>query len=302
MRIILGLFGLAAVAGAAPQLDVRYGEHPRNVLDFYPAPVAKAAAVVVHIHGGGYASGDKGNIRRNPIVRQLNGAGIHVASINYRFVVGKDDPAPLPAPLFDCARAIQFLRFKSAAWKIDPDRIGAFGGSAGGAAALWLAFRADLAEPKHADPVRRESTRLACVAPINGPCSTDPRWLEKNLRGVKAEWFRGYLLKDYGARTLDDLKRPEIRKRMEEACAIPHLTADDPPAYIQHSHAPAPLTSRRHPGGLIHSAHFGWQLKQAMDKLEIKNTLVIARQPAPGTKDPYGSMAKFFMIELLRKK
>ena len=58
----------------------------------------------------------------------------------------------------------------------------------------------------------------------------------------------------------------------------------------------APITGPRHPGGLIHSAHFGVQLKKAMD------TLVIAKRPARGTKDFYGSMANFFMVELLKKK
>jgi hypothetical protein len=64
----------------------------------------------------------------------------------------------------------------------------------------------------------------------------------------------------------------------------------------------APITGPRHPGGLIHSAHFGVQLKKAMDTLVIVNTLVIAKRPARGTKDFYGSMANFFMVELLKKK
>lgn len=302
MKPLIALLFLSVSLDAATRLDVRYGKHPRNLLDFYPAKVTKPAPVVVFIHGGGYASGDKGQVRRNPIIGQMHAAGIHVAGINYRFVVGNQDPAPLPAPLFDCARAVQFLKSKGKEWKIDPERFGAFGGSAGGAASLWLAFHKDLAQPEHPDPIRRQSSRLACVAPINGPCSTDPRWLVANLKGVKAEWFRGYMLKDYGARTMAELNQPAIRKRIEEACAIPHLTRDDPPAYIQHSHVPAPLTNRRHPGGLIHSAHFGIQLKKAMDKLSIENVLVIAKRPAQGDKDPYGSMANFFKAQLLKKK
>ncbi len=302
MNIIATLLLLSLSLDAAPRLDVRYGSHARNLLDFYPAQVSHPAPVVVFIHGGGYASGDKSQVRRNPIIGQMHAAGIHVAGINYRFVVGKQTPSPLPAPLFDCARAVQFLKSKSKEWNIDPHRFGAFGGSAGGAASLWLAFHQDLAEPNHTDPVRRQSSRLACVAPINGPCSSDPRWIEAHLKGVKAEWFRNYTLKDYGARTLAELNQPAIRKRIEEACAIPHLTRDDPPAYIQHTHALAPITGPRHPGGLIHSAHFGVQLKKSMDKLGIINVLVIAKQPASGTKDPYGSMANFFRVELLKKR
>ena len=34
----------------------------------------------------------------------------------------------------------------------------------------------------------------------------------------------------------------------------------------------------------------------------IANVLVIARQPASGMKDPYGSIANFFRMELLKKR
>ena len=34
----------------------------------------------------------------------------------------------------------------------------------------------------------------------------------------------------------------------------------------------------------------------------MANVLVIAKQPASGMKDPYGSMANFFRVELLKKR
>ena len=34
----------------------------------------------------------------------------------------------------------------------------------------------------------------------------------------------------------------------------------------------------------------------------MANVLVIARQPASGMKDPYGSIANFFRMELLKKR
>ena len=49
------------------------------------------------------------------------------------------------------------------AWGIDMVRIGGCGGSAGGFTVLWLAFAPDMADPKSADAVARESTRLRCV-------------------------------------------------------------------------------------------------------------------------------------------
>ena len=34
----------------------------------------------------------------------------------------------------------------------------------------------------------------------------------------------------------------------------------------------------------------------------MANVLVIAKQPASGMKDPYGGMANFFRVELLKKR
>jgi pimeloyl-ACP methyl ester carboxylesterase len=278
--------------------NVRYGTHPRNLLDFYQASVTTAAPVVVFIHGGGYASGDKRQIRGKPTIQTLQRAGIHVAAINYRFVIGQVDPEPLPGPLFDCARAIQFLRLQGDKWKVDPQRIGAFGGSAGAAASLWLAFRQDLADPDNADPVKRQSSRLTCVAPINGPCSTDPRWLTSNMTGIRLVWFQKYLLKDYGARSLADLEEPVYRQRIEESSAMQHVDAQAPPVYMQYTAELLPIRGPGYPGGLIHCPLFGVRLKEKLDQLKVENTLIINRQPYKGGKDPYGSMEQFFIAKL----
>lgn len=291
----------SAEPGQPTRQDIRYGTHPRNLLDFYEANVTAPAPVVVFIHGGGYASGDKGQIRGKLPVRRLQQAGIHVAAINYRFVVGQVDPQPLPGPLFDCARAIQFLRFKGTDWKIDPKRFGAFGGSAGAAASMWLAFRKDLADPDNPDPVKRQSSRLACVAPINGPCSTDPRWLATNMTGLRVSWFQKYLLKDYGARSLAELQQPVFRTRIEESSAMQHLDRTAPPVYMQYSAELLPIRGPAYPGGLIHCPLFGVRLKEKLDELKIENTLIINRRPYPGSKDMYGSMEQFFIAQLINK-
>ncbi len=50
--------------------------------------------------------------------------------------------------------------FKADDWNVDKTRVAAYGGSAGAGTSLWLAFHDDLADPKSADPVLRESSRL----------------------------------------------------------------------------------------------------------------------------------------------
>ena len=51
----------AKIASIEVVRDVRYGSHPRNVLDVYlpPKPRSVPAPIVLYCHGGGYFAGDK---------------------------------------------------------------------------------------------------------------------------------------------------------------------------------------------------------------------------------------------------
>ena len=131
MKRILPLLVLLFVAQFSladelkPLTNVRYGDHPRNVLDFYPANSDKPTPVVLYIHGGGWRGGDK---KTNPKI--YNDNGISVVAINYRYVQNgveaKIEP-PVKAPLHDAARALQFVRSKAREWNLDKGRIGTTG-------------------------------------------------------------------------------------------------------------------------------------------------------------------------------
>src|SRR5204862_7008055 len=80
------------------QLNVPYGKHPRQVLDFYPAKSDKPTPVVFYIHGGGWQGGDK---KTNP--KPFLDKGISVVAIRYRYVkCGVDErvETPLTATLY----------------------------------------------------------------------------------------------------------------------------------------------------------------------------------------------------------
>src|SRR3974390_1967841 len=80
-------------------IDVPYGKHPRQVLDFYQAKSDKPTPVVFYIHGGGWQNGDK---RINP--KSFLDKGISVVAINYRYVkngVEEKVSPPVKAPLED---------------------------------------------------------------------------------------------------------------------------------------------------------------------------------------------------------
>lgn len=150
--------------------DVKYDtKHERNVLDFWQAETDKPTPVVVFFHGGGFRTGDKKQIRRNPILREFLCTGVSFASCNYPFL--KD--ASYGEIMRHCARAIQFLRSKGKEWRIDGRRIGAFGGSAGALISEWLAYHKDLGNRRSRDPVERFSTRVAVAGGLWQPMGTD---------------------------------------------------------------------------------------------------------------------------------
>src|SRR5262245_9688321 len=74
--------------------DVAYGEHPRQVLDFWKADSSTPTPVVVCIHGGGWVNGDKASYRA--AARRYLDAGISVVAINYRFVTEADEKGVKP--------------------------------------------------------------------------------------------------------------------------------------------------------------------------------------------------------------
>src|SRR5262245_23832062 len=92
----LFILGLGCVVGRsqAPQValppttqsDVPYGNHPRQVLDFWQAKSARPAPLVFFIHGGGWMGGDKTKVGQIAPLETFLDAGISVVSINYRYV------------------------------------------------------------------------------------------------------------------------------------------------------------------------------------------------------------------------
>lgn len=252
----------AAPATPPTYPNVKYGPHERNVMDVWLAKSDKPTPVLVSIHGGGFRNGNKSV---DPALAEAClMAGISVIAITYRLT----DSAIAPAQHQDAARAIQFIRSKAKEWNLDPKRMAATGSSAGAGLSMWLAFHDDMANPKAADPVQRESTRLTCAAVFNGQTSYDPRVIRTLFPG-KDIYKEEALTKLYGFDLSNlDAAPPEKIKLFEEVSAINFLTKDDPPVLLVYSSKlDTPITSQ---GIGIHHPKFGTMLKDKMDKLGIE--------------------------------
>ncbi len=242
--------------------NVKYGPHARNVMDVWLAKSDKPTPVLVSIHGGGFAKGDKSVSPE--LLRLCLDGGISVAAITYRF----SDDAIAPAQFFDAARAVQFIRHRAKEWNLDAGKVAATGSSAGAGLSLWLGFHDDLADSTNADPVLRHSTRLTCMSVFNGQTSYDPRFIRQLLPGT--DTYKHPRLAQLFAVDLDKLDElpKEKYKLFELVSSINHLTEDDPPAQLLYAvNLDAPIKNQ---GVGIHHPKFGQALKERMDKLGIE--------------------------------
>ncbi|MCP5110020.1 MAG: alpha/beta hydrolase [bacterium] len=266
---------------AATYANVSYGPHERNVLDFWLADSAVPTPLVVYIHGGGFRGGTKESLNAGTL-KLLRAAGISVAAIHYRLVPA----SPLPAAHYDSRRALQFLRSKAAEWNIDKTRVGAFGGSAGAQICMYLAFHDEMADPSSADPLERESTRLAYVATSGGQATTDFNWWVENIPGYTEPHRSPSEL--YG-----DMPDAERMKLIDELAAFSLISSDDPPIHMSYSMAPGdpiPEDPRKASGWKVHHVTFGVELKKRMDALGMEADLKY-----PGANPVYKSVADFFV-------
>jgi len=269
-------------------IDVAYGSHPRQVLDFYQAKSDKPTPVVLYIHGGGWQGGDK---KTNP--KAFLDKGISVVAINYRYVKnGVEDKVepPVKAPLEDAARALQFVRSKAAEWNLDKTRIGATGGSAGACSSLWLAFHDDMADLKSDNPIARESTRLYCAAVNGAQVSLDP----KELR----EWMPnyGYGAHAFGLPNFQSLidNREKVLKWIKEYSPIEHVSKDDPPIGLFYGgEVPVVGASPKDP---THSGIMGVKLEERLKEVNVDVILV-----HPGVPNPVYKNSTEYLIDRLTK-
>ncbi len=163
-----GLFSdMMTTASTLPRVerDVEYGKVGDVSLKlnaFVPArPDTNPVGAVILIHGGGWAAGSKEEF--DELAQGLADLGYVSFTVGYRLA----PDAIYPAQVDDVQRAVRWVRANAVDYGVDPDRICALGGSAGGhlAAMLGVTDTRDNSDPELA----AYSSRVNCVIDLYGP-------------------------------------------------------------------------------------------------------------------------------------
>lgn len=109
-------------------------------LDIYlPNEGEGSFPVIISIHGGAFKFGDKADGQVNAMLEGLK-RGYAVVSINYRL----SGETIYPAQIQDVKAAIRFIRANAKTYKLNPDKIATWGGSAGGNLSAMAGTSADV--------------------------------------------------------------------------------------------------------------------------------------------------------------
>ena len=118
---------------------------------------------VVCIHGGGFRAGERKGY--DGLCKKLAERGYVAVTVTYRLA----PKYQFPAAVYDVKAAVRWVRANAEKYQIDPERIAALGGSAGGHLAQFLGVTGDVPQFEGDSGNAGPSSRVACVVNYYGP-------------------------------------------------------------------------------------------------------------------------------------
>lgn len=132
------------------------------LLDLYlPETSPGPLPVISWIHGGAFRVGSKDN----PPAARMADRGYAVASIGYRL----SQEAIFPAQIHDCKAAVRWLRANADQYNLDPNRVGAWGSSAGGYLVALLGTTGNVDSLEGQEGNQEYSSQVQAVCNFFGP-------------------------------------------------------------------------------------------------------------------------------------
>lgn len=220
-------------------VDVVYGRKHGMALTMdviTPKENANGAAVLWMVSGGWFSSHDA---IRPQFVAPFVDRGYTVFAV----VHGSQPRFTIPEAIADVQRAVRFVRHNAERFKIDPNRIGVMGASAGGHLTLTLATRGDDGDPKANNDVDRTSSRVqaaACFFPPTDFFNYGKPGEEALGTGVLDGFRAPFDFNEYSQQTRKFERITDAKRRREigeQISPFYHISAGDAPALIIHGDA-----------------------------------------------------------------
>lgn len=178
MPVLLLSVCFAAVAVAQVKLeiipDVVYGHKDGMALtmDVLKPKSGANGAAVIFIVSGGYVSDytPPQELAGRSLFKDLLGKGFTVIALRH----GGSPKYLIPEIVADVRRGVRFIRFSARQWGVDPNRLGVFGGSAGGHLSLMIGTASDNGDTNAKEEFMKESDRVAAVVAWFPPVDMRP--------------------------------------------------------------------------------------------------------------------------------
>jgi acetyl esterase/lipase len=253
LALVLLTAGCTAQQAPSIQTDVVYGTAAGEdlKLDVYQCATPGPHPAVLLIHGGGWAAGDKSSDKAAGTA--LAQRGVVCFSLNYRLA----PKHPWPAQILDCARAARWVRANAAKYDVDPSRLGAWGGSAGGHLSLMLGVIKPDDYQSADDPNRALSAKVTCVVDYFGP--TDLR--TAGVLPMAVNILRNFI----GA------PAEEAADKYADASPITRASKDACPVLFVHGDKDLLVPLRQ-----------SEIMKAALDECKVENELIVVKNGAHG--------------------
>jgi acetyl esterase/lipase len=181
---------------------------------YWPMQPAGPAPAILFVHGGGWEAGTKTDTPGMNYFLELARRGYFIASIDYRLAPA----ATFPANIEDVKCAVRSLRAQAAQYNLDPQRIGAWGASAGGHLVSLLGT-SDQAAGWDVGPYLDQSSRVQAVVDMYGIHDLTTEYLVGNRRELDQRVFRA---------------QSQADPILKQASSTTYASADDPPFLILH--------------------------------------------------------------------